>query len=143
MKKISLLFLILFFPSICFAGAGFIYNPAGGGATGPTGPTGAAGGAGQSTISSANNLTLGVNPEQIVSGTTTINAITTSGWAAGNRVSLIFQGILTVKNNTAGGAGTAKILLDGGNDIVTKANTVLGLEYDGTQWQQTYFKAGG
>lgn len=138
MKKILFILAALAISATAFAGSGFIYNPA----VGPTGPTGPTGGAGQSSIASANNLTLGATGEQIVSGVTTINAITTAGWAAGSRVTLIFQGILTVKNNTAGGAGTARIFLDGGSDIVTKANTVLGLEYDGTQWQQTFLKGG-
>lgn len=92
------------------------------------------------TTASANNLTLGITNQNIISGTTIINAITTTGWTAGSKVTLIFQGVVTVKHNTAGGAGTAKLFLAGSVDLVTAANTVLGLEYDGTQWQETFRK---
>jgi hypothetical protein len=92
-------------------------------------------------VASANDLTLGAGNQNIVSGTTTINAITTANWTAGSRVTLIFSGALTVKHNTAGGAGTAKIFLAGSADLSTAANTVLVLEYDGTQWQEVSRKA--
>lgn len=92
-------------------------------------------------VASANNLTLGAANQNIVSGTTQVNAITTAGWLAGAEVTLIFSGALTVKHNTAGGAGTAKIFLSGSTDLVTAANTVLRLEYDGTQWQELSRKA--
>lgn len=92
-------------------------------------------------ISAANNLVLGAANVNIISGSTTINAITTSGWNSGAEVALIFTGSPTVKNNTAGGAGTAKILLDGSVDLAAAPNTVLGLVFDGTVWQQTFLKA--
>lgn len=88
-------------------------------------------------ITAANDLTLGSANQQIVSGNTQINAITTAGWRAGSQVTLIFSGTPTVKHNTAGGAGTAVILLAGSVDLVAAANTVLCLEYDGTSWQET------
>ena len=64
------------------------------------------------------------------------NAITTANWQSGSRVTFIFSGTPTVKHNTAGGAGTARIFLQGSADLVCAANTVLDLVYDGTQWQE-------
>lgn len=88
-------------------------------------------------IVAANDLTLGVTNLNIVSGNTQINALTTAGWTAGSQVTLVFSGTPTVKHNTAGGAGTAVMLLAGSVDLVAAANTVLSLVYDGTAWQET------
>lgn len=88
----------------------------------------------------ANNLTLGAANQFLVSGNTQINAITTNGWRAGSNITLIFSGTPTVKHNTAGGAGTAVLFLSGSADLVAANNTVLGLTYDGTQWQETFRK---
>lgn len=86
-------------------------------------------------VASANNLTLGVDGNVFhVTGTTTINAITTANWAAGSEFTLIFDGSLTVKNNTAGGGGTAVMLLAGGVDFSATANDVLKLVWDGTSF---------
>lgn len=87
------------------------------------------------TVASANELTLGVDGNLFhISGTTTINAITTANWQAGAEVMLIFDSTPTVKHNTAGGAGTAKLLLAGGIDFGATANDTLTLRYDGTSW---------
>lgn len=89
-------------------------------------------------IASANNLTLGLGNVNIVSGDTQINAITTSGWQAGSSpVYLVFSGAPLVKNNTAGGAGTATIILAGATDFQAAAGDVLGILYDGTNWRET------
>lgn len=69
-----------------------------------------------------------------ITGETEISAITTSNWQAGSEITLIFDSTPTVKNNTAGGAGTAIILLAGGTDFSATANDVLKLVYDGTSW---------
>lgn len=76
----------------------------------------------------------------LVSGNTQINAITIGSFLPGAHICLIFSGTPTVKHNTAGGAGTARIFLAGSVDLVAAANTVLGLVYDGTQFQETYRK---
>lgn len=47
-----------------------------------------------------------------------------------------FSGTPTVKHDTAGGAGTATLLLSGSVDLTAAANTVLTLVYDGTNWQE-------
>lgn len=87
-------------------------------------------------ITAANDLTLGASNQQIVSGATQINAITTTGWTAGSSVTLIFSGAPTVKHNTSGGGSTAPILLSGSVDFVASANSSLQLEFDGTYWQE-------
>lgn len=90
-----------------------------------------------SQIVAANNLVLKNVSLNQVSGTTQINAITTSGWVPGSRATLIFSGSATLKHNTAGGNGTAKVLLSGSTDLVAANNTVLSLIWDGTNWQET------
>ncbi len=92
-------------------------------------------------VAAANNLTLGVGGNAFtITGNVQINAITTSGWISGSHITLIFTGTPTIKNNTAGGAGTAVIFLSGSADLVAANNTVLGLVYDGTEWQETFRK---
>lgn len=93
-------------------------------------------------VASANDLTLGGDGNCFtITGVVQINAITTTNWISGSHITLIFSGATTVKHNTAGGAGTAVLLLAGSVDLITSANTVLGLVYDGTQWQEMYRKA--
>lgn len=86
-------------------------------------------------VASAGDLTLGGDGNVFsITGTTTINAITTTDWVAGSEVILIFASTPTVSNNTAGGANTAPILLAGGANFNATANDVLRLVYDGTNW---------
>jgi hypothetical protein len=86
-------------------------------------------------ISGTGDLTLGVDGNVFhITGTTTINAIIIADWQAGSEIILIFDGSLTVKNNTAGGAGTAKMLLAGGIDFSATPNDVLTLIWDGTSF---------
>lgn len=86
-------------------------------------------------VASANDLTLGAGGNCFhITGTTTINAITTTNWSSGSHIVLIFDAATTVKNNTAGGANTAVMLLSGGADFTTSANDTLKLIYDGTSW---------
>lgn len=86
-------------------------------------------------VASAGDLTLGAGGNLFhITGTTTINAITVSNWRPGSEITLIFDASLTFKNNTAGGAGTAKMLLAGGVDFSATANDVVKLIYDGVTW---------
>jgi len=90
------------------------------------------------TTAAAADLTLPFDGNSfIISGNTTINAIITTGWIAGSEIKLVFTGSPTVKNNTAGGAGTAPILLSGGIDFTASNPCVLTLIYDGTNWQES------
>jgi len=77
-------------------------------------------------VASANDLTLGLDGNIFhITGTTQINAITTANWQAGSEITLIFDSTPTVKNNTAGGGGTAVMLLQGGADFSATANVEL------------------
>ena len=95
-------------------------------------------------VASANDLTLGSDGNTfLITGTTQINAITTTNWQAGSFVLLLFGGSITVKHNTSGGAGTAKIFLSNSIDFSAVSNDVLLLFYDGTQWQEVARKNSG
>jgi hypothetical protein len=84
---------------------------------------------------SANSLTLPFNGNSFpITGTTQLNAITTYAWQAGSIINLKFADAVTVKNLTAGGAGTAQIRLSGGQDFTTSAGDILSLFYDGSSW---------
>lgn len=92
-------------------------------------------------VASANDLTLGTDGNAYeITGTTQINAITTASWQNGSRITLLFTSNLTVKHNTAGGGGTAVILLAGSADFVASAGDTLSLilsEIGGTQaWRE-------
>lgn len=97
-------------------------------------------------VSSANDLTFptvggaqdGNSFE--VTGATQINAIKTANWQDGSIVTLLFTSTPTVKHNTAGGAGTVPVLLDGTVDFIAAAGDRLVLELSdigGTQaWRE-------
>ena len=85
-------------------------------------------------VTAANDLTLIEGNSFPVSGNTQINAITTANWQQGSVIMLFFSGTPVVKNNTAGGAGTATLLLAGGADFNATANDVLTLLYNGVNW---------
>jgi len=90
---------------------------------------------GYSGTAAANDLTLDYLGNVFsISGTTQINAITTTGWQSGSEITLIFEASVTVKDNTTGGAGTAPIQLAGSLDFGATLNDVLKLVYNGTNW---------
>lgn len=88
-------------------------------------------------VASANDLTLGGDGNTFeITGNVQVNAITTATWQNGSLVTLGFSGTPTIKHNTAGGAGTAKIYLSGAADFGATANDTLTLrlmEIGGTQ----------
>jgi hypothetical protein len=98
-------------------------------------------------IVAANDLTLGLDGNVFtVTGNTQINAIATANWNAGSVIHLIFTGTPTLKDNTAGGAGTAVMQLAGSTDFTAAAEDVITLVYDGTDWHETarkYATTGG
>lgn len=75
-----------------------------------------------------------------ITGTTQINAISTSNWQDGSIVTFLFASTPTVKHNTAGGAGTVPVLLAGAMDFVAAAGDTLTLilgDVGGTQaWRE-------
>jgi hypothetical protein len=88
-------------------------------------------------IVAANDLTLGADGNTFtITGSTQINAITTTNWQAGSVVRLIFTGTPVVKHNTAGGASTAVLQLSGAVDYTAAINDVLTIVYDGTDWHE-------
>lgn len=89
-------------------------------------------------VASANDLTLGTDGNFFtITGAVTVNAITTTTWQAGSRITLLFSGAPLIKHNTAGGVGTAPMLLAGSTDFSAATNSILDLIFDGTQWQET------
>lgn len=94
-----------------------------------------------SNIAAANDLTLGSDGNVFtITGNTTINAIISTGWQNGSSVTLKFTGTPTVKHNTAGGAGTAVIMLAGSIDLSAADDTILGLTLIDGEWQETFRK---
>ncbi len=86
-------------------------------------------------VASANDITLGGDGNFFgISGTTTINRITTTGWTAGSVIVLKFAGSLTVTHNTAGAGALAGLLLAGAVNFSATATDTLTLIYDGTNW---------
>lgn len=89
-------------------------------------------------VAAANNLTLGVDGNLFsITGNTQINAITTANWQAGTEIAFIFTGTPLLKNNTAGGGGTAVLSLAGGVDYLAAIGDYIGFVYNGTVWKET------
>lgn len=87
----------------------------------------------------ANNLTIPLDGDTVrITGATQINALTKNR-GSGQRITLVFDANPTVKHNTAGGAGTAKVMLAGAADFAASANDTLSLFYDGGAdlWYET------
>jgi hypothetical protein len=84
---------------------------------------------------SGSTVTLGNGNLFAVTGTTTINHVTTTGWQAGSLVHLLFAASVTVTHNAGSPpANTAALLLAGAANFSATANDVLTLVYDGTNW---------
>jgi hypothetical protein len=72
-----------------------------------------------------------------ISGTTTINYITTTNWQSGAEVSLTFTSTPTLTNNAGTvPADTAALLLRGGVDWPVDAGANIKLRYNGTNWTE-------
>jgi hypothetical protein len=88
-------------------------------------------------VVAAGDLGLGLDGNLFtITGATQINAITTANWQAGSTIGLIFTGAPLVKHNTAGGAGTATMLLAGAADFQAAAGDNIEFRYDGTNWHE-------
>jgi len=110
------------------AGGGFTYAFTNGRFTTPMGAT----------VAAANNLTLGTDGNLFtISGNTTINAITSASWQAGSELRLYFTGTPLLKNNTAGGGGTAKMRLSGNVDYTVAAGDIITFVYDGSEFKES------
>lgn len=89
-------------------------------------------------VASADEITLGTDGNYFdITGTTTINHITKTGWQAGAVVILQFDASVTVTDNAGSPAGTeADILLEGAGDFEATADDTLQLVYDGTTFRE-------
>lgn len=87
-------------------------------------------------VAAASTTTLGADGNVFgITGTGTINYITTTNWQAGSEITLRFAAAATVNHNTGSVPGsTAAILLSGAANITFAANTILKLVYDGSNW---------
>jgi hypothetical protein len=89
---------------------------------------------------SATTLTLPTNPAGNlfpITGTTTVNGITTSGWQAGSRFILeLPSGITITHNSGAPGGGAVAIQLNAAANLTTARVTMLELVYNGTFFYQ-------
>lgn len=96
-------------------------------------------------LASATTITLGTDGNYFdITGTTTIDFINSTGYQAGSRVTLQFDGILTVTHGKAGATGAqVNITLDAAADKTTAAGNTLTLTYDGTTWRETGGAGGG
>lgn len=107
---------------------------AGGGTNGAIKFNGRAQGQLGSAVASANDIALTYGNLFSVTGTTTINTISATGWRAGSVVTLLFTSTPTVADNAAG-AG-ASILLNGSTNFAVTAGSTLTLVYDGSTWTE-------
>lgn len=95
-------------------------------------------------VVAANDITLGTGNFFTITGATQINNIIATNWNSagpnigGAMITFKFTGAPTVKHNTAGGG--ARIFLAGSVDLVAANNTILGLVWDGTQFQECFRK---
>lgn len=78
-----------------------------------------------------------------ITGTTQINAISTTNFQAGAEIGFVFDNIVTVKNNTVGGVNTAPMLLAGRVDYTSAVGDYIGFRFDGVNFYETERKLAG
>jgi hypothetical protein len=91
------------------------------------------------TVASGSNLALDKNKDVfVITGTTTINTISSTGRRAGSEITLLFTSNVTVNDTSGTGAALDKeIKLEGGADFNATNNDVLKLMFNGTNWLQS------
>ena len=90
-------------------------------------------------VASADSITLNANGNTFdITGTTTINHITSTNWVVGSIAILHFDGATTLTNNAGGLSGAeCNILLSGDVNYTTSAGDILTLLlHDSTNWQE-------
>lgn len=88
-------------------------------------------------ITAANNLTLGNGNANVLTGTTQINLINSTGWNLGSIISLQFApGNTTVKQNQAASGAFLPIFLDGGVDLIATNADMIFLKRAAASWLQ-------
>jgi hypothetical protein len=91
-------------------------------------------GAKGSNVASASTITLGSGNFFHVTGTTTINEMTETGWTNGSQVILFFESALTITHN-ASSSGATPFWIEGGSNLSVSANTANTFVLDGTYWR--------
>ncbi len=88
----------------------------------------------QGAVASASNVTLPTGCSSIlVTGTTTINTFTSTGWEEGMEVSLEFADVLTITDNSG---GANDFVAKTAGNITTAAGMVLKFRFDGTDLRE-------
>jgi hypothetical protein len=87
-------------------------------------------------IASANTMDISVtnSDRMFVSGTTTINLMSTTNRRRGDEVTLVFAGSLTVTNNSVSAGTDIPFALAGAANFSATANDVLTLIHNGSKW---------
>lgn len=88
-------------------------------------------------VTSSSTLTLGNGNLFPVTGTTTINYITTTGWKEGSMICLDFHSNITINHNSGSPASTALPIFLNNNSLFSfKPGSVLTLIYDENYWRE-------
>lgn len=90
-------------------------------------------------VTAANDLPALTTNYVEIGGNTQINAIISTNLPPATLFTVKFLGTPTVKHNTAGGAGTSSILIDGNLDYTPTANSVVQLFWNGTNFYLSPF----
>lgn len=92
-------------------------------------------------VTSAATLVLPYDgPVHHVTGTTNVTRITSTDHLAGAIFILIFDGVLTISSGTAASGADKGIKLNGSTFLTTAAGTMLGVMFDGTDFQEIFRK---
>jgi hypothetical protein len=88
------------------------------------------------TLASAATIALGGNRNRIT-GTTNISRITSTGWTPGSRITLVFDGALTLVHGTAASGADYGLKLVGSANVAVTAGDNIQLELDAdNSWNQ-------
>ncbi len=88
-------------------------------------------------VASATTLTLSGGNSFDITGTTTINHITTSNWQAGSEILLQFDASVTVTHNAGSPpGGTVPLLLSAAGNMSATVNDTLSLWYDAVAFRE-------
>ena len=89
-------------------------------------------------VASAGTITLTQGNFFDITGTTTIDFITTTLWKQGTPITLQFDSAVTINHDTGSvPANTGALFLDGSVNIAFTAGSTLTVVYDGTYWRET------
>ncbi len=85
-----------------------------------------------SDVASATTITLGDSNFFDITGTTQIDAMTSTGWSPGSVVVLHFDAALTVTHNT----GADGFFLEGATNFISTADDTLTVIWNGSRWEE-------